>query len=133
MRLGKQNMPYRPNILCLSQNLLLLETRRAVLARRYDVVSIATVDEMIRLAPERPFDVVLLCHTISKEDCHYASEFARRRWPGTKILALTSDSASCVAEHPDRVVPGLDGPVALLNAIRDLIPSGRGSGISASI
>lgn len=126
-------MDSSPHILCFGRNPVLLETRCAVLAKHFAVLSVGSLEEMAQIRPSRPFNLVLLCHTLSAEECNAGSEIARHRWPGSKILALTSGSPGCTEAKADRDVSCLDGPRALLRVIQDMSSGSRISGNSASI
>ena len=126
-------MSHPLHILCFSRSPVLLATRCAVLATRYDVVSANSLQDIARLSSGPAFDLVLLCHTLPTDECHAAAEFARHCWPGCKILALTSGAQSCAGTEVDRDLPGLEGPAALLRAIQDLTQNGHHSGNLASI
>lgn len=109
-----------PRVLCFSREAVLLETRQQVLNKRYSVVGVNSVEEMMALDPGLEFDVVILCHTLSVNDCDFSTQFVRARWPGAKIVALSVEQKSC-SEIADRVVRGLDGPRFLLNTIDQLV------------
>ena len=133
MKLLGRTMSPAANILCYGKNPVLLKTREAVLAKRYDVTVVYSLDEIANIPAATQFDVLLLCHSLSTEDCHACSEIARHRWPKCKVVALTASGSGCANEQADRNLPGLDGPTALLSTIQELTQTPRSPGNLASI
>ncbi len=95
-----------------------------VLANHFNVVTVGSMAEMQALAQDRVFDVVLLCHSLSSEECDLAATTARRRWPEAKILALAVERSSCQS-YAQHTIRGLDGPRLLIQAIEHLVPAQR--------
>jgi hypothetical protein len=91
-----------------------------VLAKHYDAVLVGSLEEMRALPADKQFDVVVLCHSLSSDECDLAAAIVRDRWPAAKILALSVERSSCWTSA-DRIVRGLDGPSALLQAIDRLL------------
>ena len=91
-----------------------------VLASRYSAVAVGSVAEICALAADSHFDVVLLCHTMSKEESELAAGIARERWPRVRILALSVEQHDSVS-YADGTIRGLDGPRLLLESIDSLI------------
>jgi hypothetical protein len=82
------------HVLCLSRDSNLLGTRRMVLESRYEVVAAPCLEELQEVTTDHDFDVILLCHTLSSEDCDLATSIARVRWPNAKIVALSVERSS---------------------------------------
>jgi hypothetical protein len=93
-----------------------------VLESRYEVVAAPCLEELQEVTTDHDFDVILLCHTLSSEDCDLATSIARVRWPNAKIVALSVERSSC-AKYADQIVRGLDGPRLLLRTIDNLMPA----------
>lgn len=121
------------HILCFGRNPLLLETRCAVLAKQYRVMSVESLEELAKVTSAVPFDLVLLCHTLSAEECRASTEIAHHRWPAAKVLALTSGGPGCKDSNTDLDLSCLEGPRALLRAVHDLTHESRMTTNSASI
>lgn len=112
---------HKPRVVCLGRDLQLLRTRVQVLARSYDAVEVNSVQELGDLPAEPPFELVLFCHSLSREECCAAAEIVQRCWPKAKILALTKGGSEVPYERADAVVVSIQGPVVLLKAIDQLI------------
>lgn len=118
-------MHRNPLLLCLSKAPELLGSRQRVLATRYDVVSIKSLEEMERLPSGSVFDLLVLCHTFSEDECKRVTHVARQRWPRIKILSLITQSAGCSEQDSDLSVVALDGPGAMFAGISRLLPAYR--------
>lgn len=108
---------HKSRVLCFGRDLDLLRTRTQVLARKYDAVELSDVDELECLPAEPAFDLVLLCHSVSLEDCRTSAEIVRDRWPQAKVMALTTGASRVPYGEADAVIMSLQGPVVLLRAI----------------
>ena len=107
-------MNRKPLLLCLSKKPELLLIRQRVLATRYDVVPIGSLGEMETLPSGSVFDLLVLCHSLPKHECKTAVRLAHQRWPGIRILAITTSSSSCSEQDADLSVEALEGPRAIL-------------------
>lgn len=97
-----------------------MRTRRLVLASRYNAVSAVASIQEIETLKEPEFDVIVLCHTLSQEECDLAVRICQTRWAGAKFVALAKERSKC-DWSADRVVRALDGPKILLRAIDGLV------------
>ena len=115
-------IPVKDNIrvLCLSRDHRLLQTRQMVLASRYSAIAVGNVAELSALPADLHLDVVLLCHTLSKDESELAARIARERWPGVRILTLSAERSN-PSTYADGTIRGLDGPRRLLQAIDGLV------------
>ncbi len=76
------------------RDLPLLERRRRVLERSGYNVSVATEwSSLERLMSSATIDLLLLCHTLSMEDCGRAITLAHRGSPEARCLILTAGSS----------------------------------------
>jgi hypothetical protein len=107
-------------VVCAGHDEVLLRTRQMVLASRYQAVTVLGVEQLRALPAEEMFDVVLLCHTLSAEECRRVTEIARTRWPGAKVMAIATEQMGCVA-FADQAVQALEGPRVLFRAIDQLL------------
>lgn len=110
-----------PLLLGLGKNTSLLRTRAQVLATRYDVVSVQDLESMKALPIGSAFRVLVLCHSLSREERREAVALARSRWPGIKTLLVTKPTSMDEDFDADRVVGSLEGPRHLLGAVQMLL------------
>ncbi len=71
-----------------------------------------------QLLSEPSMDVMLLCHSLSIQECAEALAIAHKRWPTIQTIALVSGSSDCGSQSVDTVMEAADGPVKLVNAVR---------------
>jgi CheY-like chemotaxis protein len=77
-------------ILLAGSDCRLLATRAAVLAKTgADVVYRSTM-ETINILDREPFDLVVLCHSLQREDVAVIVDKVHQKIPGAKILMVTS-------------------------------------------
>lgn len=62
-------MSGKPELLCVGRDTMLNRTRRLVLGRCFEVELAFTQAEAIALLMGRRFDLVLLCYSLSEEEC----------------------------------------------------------------
>ena len=110
-----------PLLLCVSSNPEILELRRRVLATRYNVVAVGTLEQMEALPRGSAFDLVILCHTLKKDECGRATKFAQQKWPGIKVLTITAPFSECEDLRADISVDSLANPTAMFAGITKLL------------
>lgn len=115
-----------PHVLCFSRDQRLLETRGMVLSKHYNAELVGSIPELKALSPDTHIDTVILCHSLSPEECDLSASIVRERWPKAKILAVSGERPSCWT-FADKVVSGIDGPSVLLQAIDSLVRPSLGS------
>jgi DNA-binding NarL/FixJ family response regulator len=86
-------------ILLVSMDLMVLQTRKLMLGAYFDVQAAGRVPEARSLLGEQNFDLVILCYTLSQDDCQRIVESAQQHCPRAKILMLTA--AGHVAKQMD--------------------------------
>jgi len=78
----------KPELLCVGHDPILNRTRRLVLEKCFEVALAHTVPEAIALLSRQRFDLVLLCYSLTDEECRKAVEFIHSLSAPAKILAL---------------------------------------------
>jgi hypothetical protein len=100
----------------------LLETRRLILERAgARVWTAAELSDIKSIAHAVSIDLVILCHSLSMEQCGRALALASTLWPQVKSLNLSSGCCECNPEISERVVDANRGPAHLLDAVANLI------------
>ena len=109
-------------ILVYGRDPALLETRRMVLASvGYDVTEAANLSQVKRTLSERPLDLLILCHSLSTDDCHHTLALATSRWPLMRILVLTAGASGCSTQLISEVLDAIKGPRELLSTVAKLV------------
>jgi hypothetical protein len=112
------HLPYR--ILSFGRDSLLLDIRRCLFAIYFDSILASTLAEIESLQATPVVDLLILCHTLSEQECYRATAITHRRWPAVQILSLCCDRKPChhVSNH---VIDPLDGPRALLRTVCQIL------------
>jgi hypothetical protein len=84
----RATMSGKPELLCVGHDPVLNRTRRLILEKCFEVTLAHTVPEAISLLSEERFDLVLLCYSLTDEECRKAVEFIHSLSTPAKILAL---------------------------------------------
>lgn len=111
-------------VLCISRDQRLLETRQLVLITRYQATCVHNPEEIQDIPEHEAFDVLLLCHTLSQEECQRSADIARKRWPAIKVVAIWLGWPKSL-EFADVPVSATEGPNSLFEAIE------RAAGVAA--
>ena len=111
-----------PQILVYGRDAQLLATRRLLLERPgYRVRAALSLADFDCIAPGDRVDLVILCHTLSKEECDRAITMIQSRWPMAKALVLTAGSPGCSARIVSEVQDSMAGPVRLLSTVSRMV------------
>jgi DNA-binding response OmpR family regulator len=111
-------------ILSLSANPELGKLRVMVLRQAgYDVVWPSDKEEAERSLRNESFDILLIGHTIPGDSARDFAQAFRARNPNGKIIAIMATTYLTV--KTDNTVKAIDGPEALLEAIQEVLGSGR--------
>lgn len=113
---------YRPRVLCFSQDRVLGTTRRAILQRQYDAVFVDNLQDLAALTTGVPFDVIVLCHTLSLDERIACFEVAQSAWPSARFVSITTRSRGGQPVKGAEV-GGLEGPQALLSCVQQTLES----------
>jgi hypothetical protein len=131
-------MPYPVCVLLFGNDEHLLESRRMVLESVSCTVYSATrLLALNRILTDRPIDLLILCHTLTTEECERAKSVVEAHSPQVKVLVLEAANFAQCAATGDRVVSTAEGPKALLETIGEMAgippePCPKGSRASAA-
>ena len=78
----------KSKLLCAGHDPVLNRTRRLILEKCFEVTLAHTASEAIALLSSQRFDLVLLCYSLTDEECREAVEFIHSLSSPPKILAL---------------------------------------------
>lgn len=109
-------------ILLVSRDLMVLQTRKLMLGAYFEVSAAGRVLEADMFLAGRPFDLIILCYTLTEHDCEKIVDAVQRRSPRAKVLMLTQTglAASHAAVHP-YFLPAEEGPFILVKKSAELL------------
>ena len=109
-------------ILLVSRDLVVLQTRKLMLGAYFDVSAAGRVLEARALFGQQDFDLIVLCYTLSQDECREIVELALQRCPEAKVLVLTA--AGYAAKHVGvhrYFLAAEDGPFTLVKKSAELL------------
>lgn len=106
-------------LLCMGHDPVLNRTRRLILQRCFDVRAASQMPEAVALLTESRFDLVLLCYSLSEDECRAVVEFVHGQGGKTKILALAQGRRRLGLNPPDEEFCS-GGPVELLRKTAEM-------------
>lgn len=77
------------SILLIGEDELLLETRAAVLRSTGAEILCTNTSHAVETLSQRPFTVVMLCHSVAQHVCETLCGIIRKSWPETALLQVT--------------------------------------------
>ena len=111
-------------VLCFGHNLMLLETRQWFLEKGFFLsVYVSSLSDFKRVAEGGGFDLLILCHSVSRLDFRKAADLVHDICPRLKILGLSSDTSVWDPLLPEQVMVGMDGPRVLLQLAQETLHS----------
>jgi CheY-like chemotaxis protein len=109
-------------ILLVSRDLMVLQTRKLMLGAYFDVSAAGRVQEAKALLGEQHFDLIVLCYTLSLDDCRGIVESAQQHCPQAKILELTATGEADEQGDLHRyVLSAHEGPFILVKKSAELL------------
>jgi hypothetical protein len=103
----------------------LLETRQWVLqSRGYRVLTMLDPSAFasIPLVPSIP--LLLLCHSLSPQECNVATALASTRWPEIQSLVLDADGGRAPSGLLGQLLHTMDGPAKLISLVNRIVGNG---------
>jgi len=114
-------MPNCPSILIYGNDSTLLETRRLVLEKdRHDIYVSTELSEVERLAATTNVSLLILCHTLTRQESIVALIATHLLLPELKRLLLTDDDYAYPSEGHLEILSAFTGPRELISAVRRL-------------
>ena len=111
-----------PTILSICSDERLRYTREALLRKIGAEVSSVGLEIGLQLARQQRFDLLIVDYSISMQESIQICEIFRFRWPGSRILQLSSSiHNNKFRTHCDRELDSTEGPDAFLAAARELL------------
>ncbi len=114
-------MNHGAHVLVISRDQMLLQTRQLILGTYFQVQTAGRVVEAEALMGKCTFDLVVLCYSLSDDECHQLAALVARQIPPPKILALRVPGNGCVSTIADQMLLVEEGPYALLKKSAEML------------
>ncbi len=122
-------MPSPPVIVVYGHDQSLLDTRTWVLqGAGYQVSQASHISDLEQTADERSVALVVMCHTLSGEECDETRTLLDHR-PGVKRLLITANRPLSVQGMDEPAVSAFDGPRALLDRVAKILSANQGGAL----
>lgn len=114
-------MTEHSQILVVSRDRMLLQTRKLILGTYFEVESAGRMSEAGSILSKREFDLIVLCDTLSNEERRQIAEMVRDRHPTPTLLSLMGPGN--MGERPvvGRELICAGGPLQLLRECADVL------------
>jgi hypothetical protein len=115
-------MSFQMSILLYGRDKHLLGTRLLLLQRAgYRVLVATELAQIDVLSRVEVIDLLMLCHSLTPEECGHVIDFCQFRWPFMKSLVLSALGSRCEGKSPDRVFETSQGPAKLLATLGHIL------------
>jgi len=100
---------------------MLLRTREMILGAFFAVQGAGRFSEARALLTNDDFDLVVLCHSLSDDECERLAGMAHRKTPRPLILGMSASSRATVRPWADKQL-GVDaGPYGLVKKCAEMV------------
>jgi hypothetical protein len=100
----------------------LLDTRRRVLeASGYQVYVATAFPEIERITSINQISLIIICHSVSTEDCERVLHFANSQLPAIGSLILVTHASNWPVGMRVEVMYVMDGPAKLVSTVGRLV------------
>lgn len=109
------------HVLVVGRDPMLLHTRKLILGTYFQVSTAGRASEAEAICAKKTFDLVVLCYSLSSDECQRIAGLVRRQEPRPKILVLSASEPSLVDCVADQQLPSKVGTYALLKKSAEML------------
>jgi DNA-binding response OmpR family regulator len=114
-------MSAHSQILVVSRDQMLLQTRRLILGTYFEVEGAGRMSEAGSILRQHDFDLIVLCDTLSNSECQQIAEMVHDRRPQPTLLSLTGPGINGKEREVGRKLALPGGPLQLLRECADVL------------
>jgi len=108
-------------VLVVSRDQMLLDTRKLLLGTFFNVKSAGRIREAEALISSENFDLIVLCYTLSEEECTQVIDLTANQRPRPRILILTAAGTRPMQQFSAQVSMTEAGPYPLLKKCAEIL------------
>jgi DNA-binding response OmpR family regulator len=101
-------------ILVVSRDQMLLQTRRLILGTYFEVEAAGRISEAGSILAKRDFDLIVLCDTLSDSECQQVAQMVRDQRPQPTLLSILGPGTKGHDRAVGRKLELAGGPLQLL-------------------
>jgi hypothetical protein len=110
-----------PRVLVFSHDQMLLETRQLILEAFFRVVGAGKIQEAETLIAKHKFDLIVLCHSLPRQESQRVLDLVDEQCPETKVLILTIPGSDPIHPVSNQDLMTESGPYYLLKKSADIL------------
>ena len=114
-------MNSQSRVLVVSRDEMLLRNRQMILGTFFAVRGAGRFSEAKALLNGDSFDLLVLCHSLTADECENLSLLARQRNPRPLVLAVSASSRSDIRPWADKQLGVDEGPYGLLKKCAEML------------
>jgi DNA-binding response OmpR family regulator len=114
-------MSTHSQILVVSRDQMLLQTRRLILGTCFDVESAGRMSEAGSVLSKHEFDLIVLCDTLTDAECQQIAEMIERQTPKPTVLSILGPGTKGHERHVGRTLSLKGGPLQLLRECANVL------------
>lgn len=108
-------------VLVVSRDEMLLRSRQMILGAFFHVEGAGRFTEARTMLNGKTYELVVLCHSLTSNECEQLSALARKQNPRPQILAMSASSRISVKPWADKQL-GVDaGPYGLVKKCAEMV------------
>ena len=108
-------------ILVVSRDQMLLQTRRLILGTYFEVEAAGRISEARSILSKQDFDVIVLCDTLTESERLQIADMVHDQEPQPKLLSLLGPGTKGHDPVVGRKIPTGAGPLGLLKVCADAL------------
>ena len=110
-----------PQVLVVSRDAMLLQTRQLILGAFFNVQGAGRIREAEEMISSRPFNLIILCYTLTPEECRRIIGMAAGQKRPAQILLLTPHGIQATDPGPGNAMMSEAGPYHLLKKSAEML------------
>jgi DNA-binding response OmpR family regulator len=114
-------MDTHSQILVVSRDQMLLQTRRLILGTYFEVEAAGRISEAGSILAKRDFDLIVLCDTLTNLECQQIAEMVRDQRPQPTVLSILGPGTKGQERQVGRKLLLSGGPLQLLRECADAL------------
>jgi hypothetical protein len=114
-------MKSNAQILIVGRDETLLRTRQLILGTYFQVETAGRISHAAGILSERRFDLVVLCYSLSEDECQQVAGMTEKQEPRPLILELSMLGRPCAGIGAHEELSSEDGPYALVEKAAEML------------
>src|SRR3974390_592022 len=114
-------MNSQSRVLVVSRDEMLLRTRQMILGTFFAVRGAGRFSEAKALLDGNRFDLLVLCHSLTVDECEKLCLLARQQNPRPLVLAMSASSHAATRPWADKQIGVDEGPYGLLKKCAEML------------